>query len=163
MSFYCVSIGSREYRVSINGGRVTIDGVNVPVDLLPLNKDGLHLLRRGSQAVEVYMSAQNEDTFEMLVGGRRIVARVQPPHRANRSEASRTESNTLTAPMPGLVVEVLVKEGDLVEKGQTLVVLESMKMQMQLRSPAAGKVAAVGVNARAQVDKGAQLVRVSAQ
>lgn len=162
MSFYCVSIGSREYRVSIAGGRVTIDGMNVPVDLVKLNKDGLHLLRRGSQAVELYMNAQSEDTFEMLVGGRRIVARVQPPHRANRATSTSAENNSLSAPMPGLVVDVLVQEGDRVEKGQTLVVLESMKMQMQLRSPADGQVSVVGVKPKSQVEKGTLMVRVDA-
>jgi biotin carboxyl carrier protein len=61
--------------------------------------------------------------------------------------------------MHGLVVDVPVHEGDCVEKGQTLVVLESMKMQMQLRSPRPGKVSKVAVQSGSQVEKGALLVQ----
>jgi biotin carboxyl carrier protein len=65
----------------------------------------------------------------------------------------------LSAPMHGLVVDVPVHAGDTVEKGQTLVVLESMKMQMQLRSPRPGKVSKVAVQSGSQVEKGALLVQ----
>ncbi len=61
--------------------------------------------------------------------------------------------------MHGLVVDVPVHIGDEVEKGQTLVVLESMKMQMQLRSPRAGRLDKVNVQAGSQVEKGALLVQ----
>jgi len=68
-------------------------------------------------------------------------------------------AGSLNAPMHGLVVDVAVHEGDSVEKGQTLVVLESMKMQMQLRSPTPGKVSKVTVQSGCQVEKGALLVQ----
>ena len=61
--------------------------------------------------------------------------------------------------MHGLVVEVPVHTAIRVEKGQTLVVLESMKMQMQLRSPRPGKMAKVTVQPGNQVEKGALLVQ----
>ena len=60
--------------------------------------------------------------------------------------------------MPGLVVENLVKEGDVVEVGKPLVVLESMKMQMEMRAPISGRVEKVAVQPKSQVDKGAVLV-----
>jgi biotin carboxyl carrier protein len=62
--------------------------------------------------------------------------------------------------MPGLVIEALVKEGDEVEEGQPLVVMESMKMQMQIRCPKAGRVSGLYVHAGQQVEKGAILVNV---
>jgi biotin carboxyl carrier protein len=54
-----------------------------------------------------------------------------------------------------------VKEGQKVDTGDPLVVLESMKMQMQLRSPLSGQVSKVAVCDRTQVEKGALLVQVS--
>jgi 3-methylcrotonyl-CoA carboxylase alpha subunit len=62
--------------------------------------------------------------------------------------------------MHGLVVDVPIHEGDQVTKGQTLVVLESMKMQMQLRCPRDGKVSKITVGAGSQVEKGAVLVQL---
>lgn len=65
----------------------------------------------------------------------------------------------LLAPMPGLVLRVDATEGSKVEQGQTLLVLEAMKMENNLKSPAAGHVAEVYVRAGQAVEKGAPLLR----
>ncbi len=65
--------------------------------------------------------------------------------------------------MPGLVVDVLVQAGQAVEQGDVLLTQESMKMQMQLRAPFAGRVKAVHVAPGEQVDKGALMVEVRAE
>jgi biotin carboxyl carrier protein len=58
------------------------------------------------------------------------------------------------------VVRTLVADGDQVEKGQVLVVVESMKMQMEFRAPVSGRIEKVAVQANDQVDKGSLMVRV---
>ena len=63
--------------------------------------------------------------------------------------------------MPGVVIQVLAEAGDAVEKDQVLAVLESMKMQMQVRAPFAGRVKRVNAMAGAQVEKGSLLVQIS--
>jgi biotin carboxyl carrier protein len=62
--------------------------------------------------------------------------------------------------MPGLVVAVSVSEGQQVEKGQVLVILESMKMQNELKSPHAGKVERIKVNAGETVEQRQLLLSV---
>ena len=64
----------------------------------------------------------------------------------------------LLAPMPGLVVRLLVAVGDAVEAGQPLAVMEAMKMENELRAPAAGTVTALPVAPGAAVEKGAVVV-----
>jgi pyruvate carboxylase subunit B len=64
------------------------------------------------------------------------------------------------APMPGLVLHVLVAPGDAVEEGQGLVVLEAMKMENELRAPAAGTVAAVHAAPGTAVAKNELLVEI---
>ena len=71
-------------------------------------------------------------------------------------------SNAIHAPMPGTIVAVLVGEGDLVEVGQTLVVLEAMKMEHLLPAPSGGRVAAVRCAAGATVEEGELLIEVGA-
>jgi pyruvate carboxylase subunit B len=66
----------------------------------------------------------------------------------------------LVAPMPGLIVRVAVAEGDEVRAGQPLVVMEAMKMENELRSPAAGRVRSVVAQVGAAVEKGALLVEL---
>ena len=68
----------------------------------------------------------------------------------------------IKAPMPGLVLRVLVRPGDAVEAGQGVVVLEAMKMENELSAPASGTVAAVRVAAGDAVGKGDVLVEVDA-
>jgi biotin carboxyl carrier protein len=159
MSLYYVTIGKNEYRVNLDGGQSLVDGRPVAGQLQPLNGSGLHLLRRGAQAMELFLNSQEGDTLEVLVGGRRILARVETLQRRLSRKNEGNQTGALTAPMPGLVVNVLVSEGQLVEQGQTLVVLESMKMQMQLRAESSGNVHAVAVSPGNQVEKGALLVR----
>jgi biotin carboxyl carrier protein len=67
---------------------------------------------------------------------------------------------TLRAPIPGRVVKVLVKAGDAVKAGQTLVVLEAMKMENELRAPRAGSVTEVRAAEGTAVEAGQELVQL---
>jgi len=69
---------------------------------------------------------------------------------------------TLDAPMPGTIIEVLVKEGDTVERGAPLLVLEAMKMEHTIAAPAAGTVKAVRFGKGEQVREGMQLIAFEA-
>ncbi|GIH61251.1 ATP-binding protein [Microbispora siamensis] len=71
--------------------------------------------------------------------------------------AARVTPGALPAPMPGTVLRVEVKPGDLVEAGQPVVVLEAMKMEHLIVSPASGTVAALHVTPGAQVEAGLPL------
>lgn len=68
---------------------------------------------------------------------------------------------TISAPMPGKVVRVLVKKGDAVTEGQGLVVVEAMKMENELKSPKAGTVSELHAVEGSAVENGARLVVVS--
>ena len=160
MTLYNVAFGNREYQVQINGEKATVNGEPVGATIQPLNRDGLHLLRRGNSAVELHLSTQDDETLQVLVSGRRMVARITNPLHRGRTHGQTNKPGELVAPMPGLIIESLVQEGDLVEEDQPLVVMESMKMQMQIRSPQSGKVTCMQVKAGQQVEKGAILVKV---
>lgn len=69
--------------------------------------------------------------------------------------------NAVTAPMPGLILEVLVNEGDRVKAGDTVVKLEAMKMENDLKCTASGVVAEVRVSKGASVAVGEPLVVIT--
>lgn len=162
MSLYTVMIDDREYKVNISGGRSTVNGKVVKTRIVPLNQSGLHMLQRGKKVLELFLNVQEgeNDTFEMLMrGGHRIITRIANQKRAESMDRTGDKTPlTLAAPMHGLVVDVLVKVGDKVDKDQTLAVLESMKMQMQLRAPCPGKVSRVRVKRGQQIEKGAVMI-----
>ena len=77
-----------------------------------------------------------------------------------RDAANNDASGEIVAPMPGAVLEVLVGEGDRVENGQTLLLLESMKMELAITAPHAGVVRRVTVQPGHQVERGMRLVEL---
>jgi biotin carboxyl carrier protein len=67
---------------------------------------------------------------------------------------------TIVAPMPGKVVKILVNVGDEVQEGQGLVVVEAMKMENELKSPKAGKIASITAKEGTAVEMNAKLMVV---
>jgi biotin carboxyl carrier protein len=98
--------------------------------------------------------------FTAVAEGHHVVAQVERETGRGQRKAKTTAQNDLCAPMPGVVIKILVEAGAKVEKGQALVVMESMKMQMELRAPVAGVVEKIAVQERSQVDKGALLAKI---
>jgi biotin carboxyl carrier protein len=160
MRSYQVSIGEREYQVRIHQGKLTVDGEPLDVSLTTLNGSGMHLLRRNRQALELYFSHQDMKTYQVLVEGHLVQALVRLAGRGAYPQRKTCQEGHLLAPMPGLVVDVHVTEGEVVEKGQLMAVVESMKMQMQLRAAMEGRVRRVAVRAGEQVEKGQLLIQL---
>jgi biotin carboxyl carrier protein len=160
MPTYQVTIGQREYRVQIADGAPILNGEVIPCQLTSLNGNGMHQLSRGHQSVEIYLSTLSHGIIEAYVEGRRIVAQVGPAQRRPHRTVAAVDPGSLLAPMPGLIAEVLVQEGESVESGQVIAVEESMKMQMQLRAPCAGHISHIAARPGAQVDKGSLVLRI---
>jgi biotin carboxyl carrier protein len=162
MAMYRVSVGNREYQVEVSGNRLKLNGELIQANLTALNELGLYLLRRGDSQREIHVSTRGSSTFFTLGEGRHLVAQVarEDSHRP-RTAAPAAQSN-VCAPMPGVLIKTLVEVGCQVEKGQAVVVMESMKMQMELRAPVSGTVASLEVEPRSQVEKGTLLVKITA-
>ncbi|MBK7863690.1 MAG: biotin/lipoyl-binding protein [Archangiaceae bacterium] len=139
---------------------VTLDGVKHELESLVLPHGAVSLILDGhSYAVEF---EENQDEVKVLVKGQ--VTRVDIADerklrmRAATAGFSVEGKQTVTAPMPGKVVKVLVKVGDEVKEGQGIVVVEAMKMENELKAPKAGKVTEVTAVEGTAVENGAKLV-----
>ncbi len=77
-----------------------------------------------------------------------------------KASVSAVSSNAVVAPLAGSVARILVNEGDEIDSGQVLLVLEAMKMETEITAPAAGKVAAILVSPGDAVQGGQALIEL---
>jgi biotin carboxyl carrier protein len=165
---YFVTIGARTFEVDLSGPVPRVDGEPTSAELAAVPGEPLrHLLTDGRSFVLVARNGVEAGQWELLVDGQRFIAQVTDERtrriRAITREAAGPEGPAaIRAPMPGLVVRVLVEPGQAVEAGQGVLTIEAMKMQNELKAAAAGTVARVAVAPGQAVEKGAVLIEFEA-
>ena len=160
---YLVSIGARQLEVVIDGDHVSVDGAAVAAQLRPRAGSPEWLLNIAGRQRTVALAYQGDDLWTVALAGAAYDVTVRDERTAQiralaGSGRGGAAGGTVKAPMPGLVVRVLVTPGEVVEAGQSLVVLEAMKMENELKAPAAGVVESVTATPGQAVEKGAALV-----
>lgn len=155
---YDVTIDGKNYRLELNraDGRwcCRLDGRDLEVDAILARPDVLSL-RIGNMAYEV-KSERVANDLHLWVGSTRFAAEVRDP-RSLRGRARAGDDHgprKIAAPMPGKVVRLLVHEGDDVEPGAGVAVVEAMKMQNEIKSPKKGKIQKILVGEGATVNAG---------
>jgi len=138
----------------------------VPVHSNPQTGEGLYSLIANGKSYEIYVEPR-EAGLRIALRGNRFDIRVLTEREWRLKKVAPRQSThsgqvTITAPMPGLVKAVLASVGDLVRKGQRLIVLEAMKMENDITSPADGKVTRIDVQPGTVVDGGKPLISIEA-
>ena len=179
---YLVNVDEREISVSVNepDGATTqaeVDDVTTPVDWRVVNAAiraatqgentaGHYSLLIGTASYDVYARAieapddagEGAQAYEITVGARTftVTLRDERTQALGRLAGGAHHSGdaTIRAPMPGLVSNVLAEEGQEVTRGQTIVVLEAMKMENDLATPRAGIVKRVSAVKGQTVNQG---------
>jgi len=140
-----------------NSAKVRIDGreVNAGIDPLP---DGGAMLSVGADRMRTY-AMRRGDSILVAIGPYQfeLIALEERSARA----AHQFAAPEVVAPMPGKVLEVLVKEGDQVEAGQPLLVMEAMKMETTLSAEGRAIVGKVRVAAGQMVGHGELLIELT--
>lgn len=162
---YITTVNDVEFEVDIRpDGRIFVNGEEREVDFLPSADPALFSLIMDRTSHEVLVEERDE-VYEVIMLGRLFTASVLD-ERAQLLSKSRGGSEvdtgeiSIRAPMPGLVVEIPVSEGEAVTKGQTVVILESMKMQNELKSPRDGTVQRINTAAGQGVEQNALLITI---
>jgi biotin carboxyl carrier protein len=163
---YSTTLNGKTYLIEINDDRhVVVDGVEYEMDMTGVATQAFYSLLLNRASYEAYVD-EGEDAWQVLLHGVLYEVRVTDEREERLRRASGGERVSggeikVKAPMPGLVVAVPVQEGQPVAKGDILVVLESMKMQNELKSPREGTVSRVRVKAGDHVEQNAALVTLT--
>lgn len=163
---YITVVGDEEYIIEIdNDSEILVNGEKVSIDFQPSAESNVYSLLLNNRSLEGVVETR-DDNWEILIRGELYEVQVQD-ERAYRLAKARgavavvTGDASIKSPMPGIIIDVPVAEGALVSKGDKVVILESMKMENELRAPRDGVVARVFVEPGASVEKDQALVVIS--
>ena len=164
---YVATIGEREVMVTVEelGGanyKVAIDGVEHVVDAHQVASQLWSVLYRGASFVVDVTQLPTEEYEVLIQGDCHKFSLMNEQRRAMIRAGGKGSAGKamLTCPMPGKVVKLLVGEGQEVEAGQGVIVVEAMKMENELKSAVAGKVKEIFVEEGQVVESGAKLLLV---
>jgi len=163
---YIATVKGQEYTIEIDPDRgILIDDQPYEIDFRRLPSGGVTSLLMNNRSIAA-MVEERGNQWDVLIQGELYNVQVQD-ERAYRLDRMRTSGLSVdgeavvASPMPGIIVAVPVAVGDAVEFGQRVIILESMKMENELRAPCAGVVTHVHVAAGASVEKDQPLLGIS--
>ena len=155
---YIATIKGRSFEIDINeAGEILADGLRLEVDFQSVADEPIYSMLLNGESFEANVSS-GETAVEVLLRGQLFLVDVEDERQRRLRETTgvglvEEGEYNMPAPMPGLVVAVPVEDGQEVEKGDDLIILESMKMQNELKAPRGGTVSRIRVSPGDSVDQ----------
>jgi biotin carboxyl carrier protein len=163
---YITTINGVTFEIEIQrDGGLLVNGERREVDFLPFEESSLYSVIMDNRSYEALVEEQG-NLYEVLMQGQLFNVQVLDERAqllASKRGAPMVETGEISikSPMPGLIVALLVSEGQSVAAGQTLVILESMKMQNELKAPRDGTVQRISVQAGQSVEINKPLITLT--
>lgn len=159
---YPISDQVFDYRVETQGETVRVNLGENEIELAITTQDTQEGWCRTPDGISHHFFWEwSGETLQLWMDGDLyIFGTAESRRQAIRDASVGAGSDDIVAPMPGTVERILVQPGDSVERGQTVIIMESMKMELEIASPRAGVVQRVAVEQGAQVDKGMRLLEL---
>ncbi|MDQ3236247.1 MAG: biotin/lipoyl-binding protein [Actinomycetota bacterium] len=156
--------GGEEHEVEVERGKggcliLRLGEREAVVELLSTEAGRLRVVLDG-QHFTADFAFEEGDVWISFRGESYRLSKPSPPSVDDSGSGGGGAESSLTAPMPGTVVEVHVREGDEVEEGQVILILEAMKMEQSVTAPHAGRVASLPYAEGALVPAGAVLAEI---
>ncbi|MBS1616569.1 MAG: acetyl-CoA carboxylase biotin carboxyl carrier protein subunit [Bacteroidetes bacterium] len=154
------------FKLEQQDGAWLINGHPASLDVVPSGTGVLSVLFRGvSYEALVENIDRKEKTLSIFINGHRYQVAIAEPmdlllREMGFDAATNKKAEPIKAPMPGMVLRVLVAPGQQIEKGDAVLVLEAMKMENVLKAPAAATVKNIRVAERTAVGKGDVLIEL---
>lgn len=159
--------GKKEYTIELDRKEDksgTLDGRDITWDIISVKENIYHLLLNNkSYTIEILTANPQEKTFLVRVNGNKHSLVIKDKYdellkNLGMDIALTGKVNEMKAPMPGLVLDILVTEGTQIKQGDSLLVLEAMKMENVLKAPADAIVKKINVNKKMAVEKNQVLI-----
>lgn len=166
MSDFVISINNKKRQLKIiDADTLLIDGKKSNFELTKLS-NGVSLFKIDNKVYEISGIENEGDHLVVSVNGKQYntLSRTALQERASNilDKAITSHSNkvVITAPMPGMILKVQKSPGEYVEKGDSVIILEAMKMENEIKAPASGKITELKVIAGNAVEKNSFLFSI---
>ncbi len=156
---YQIITGKHQIETEYIKGQLVLNGKPVDLDLIEISENRFHIIHENhSYLAEVLNVNYAEKTFSIKINNGIYDLEITDPYDAllknlGMDSANANKPKDIKAPMPGLVLEVFIAEGNEVKKGDNLLVLEAMKMENVIKSQSDFKVRKITVKAGDKVAK----------
>jgi len=164
---YTVKVNNREFHIEYGDTHQSIDGKKFEADILEFRKGKFHIIRN-NRSLEAEIIAVNKDDKTVTLKVDNIVYSVSVQdkydallHEIGIDPAGGKKINDIKAPMPGMVLKVMVESGQKIQKGDAIVVLEAMKMENILKAPSDGVIKKIHILKGDKVEKNQVLINLT--
>ncbi|MBI1223366.1 MAG: acetyl-CoA carboxylase biotin carboxyl carrier protein subunit [Bacteroidetes bacterium] len=153
-----------QFDLQLSDKKVKINENEFELDALKMEEGALHLILAGkSYRVRILSKDTEAKSYSLHVNGNTYQVALSDEmdlllNRLGLSALTSKKVNEVKAPMPGLVLKTIAHPGDSVNKGDSLLVLEAMKMENVIKAPGEGVVKSIKVKAGDKVEKNAVLI-----
>ena len=161
---YRISVNKKSFELEPTNDGMLVDNELLDWDIQEVGENHFHIISGNkSYSAEVVDLDRVAKSFVIKINGRLYSVAVKDRfdlllEKMGMTATAGARVNTIKAPMPGLIIELKVREGDAVKQGDTLVILEAMKMENIIKSPGEGTVKSVKVKKGDSVEKNQVLI-----
>jgi biotin carboxyl carrier protein len=161
---YRASVGKKSFEIVNHDHQLIIDGTPLDWDIVEVSHGYFHILiNHKSYRAEVVRADPATKSFAMKINGKVYSVTLNDKfdlllEKMGMNNGSSGKANHIKAPMPGLIIDLRVKEGDIVMPGDALLILEAMKMENMIKASAQSVVKSVNVKKGDSVEKNQVLI-----
>jgi biotin carboxyl carrier protein len=147
-----------------NNSEVNIDGKNYHYEVIELGENDF-ALKIDNRFYEISAGKSDSEQYSLFINGKILeaVVRTGLQEKASNLIARSTDLKhklEVKAPMPGMILKIKKNIGDTVQKGESIIILEAMKMENDIKSPFSGLIKEIQVKENNPVEKGAVLFSI---
>jgi len=156
---YKALVNDTSLDIAFDGDDIKINDEAFEWDMVKISEQSYHIIHKNqSYRAELVSVNTAEKTVTLKINGKKYEVQVKDKldlllERLGMDKLASAEITDIKAPMPGLVLDILINEGDEVKKGDQVMVLEAMKMENVLKSPGEGIVKSIKVKKGDGVEK----------
>jgi biotin carboxyl carrier protein len=161
---YKASVNKKTFEIESTGDGLKVNNTPVTYDFAPIHDGYFHVIHNNrSFTAEIVKADYGTKSFQIKVNGRSYQVTLKDQFdllldKMGLNNSASGKVNNVKAPMPGLIIDMRVSAGDTVKSGDSLLILEAMKMENIIKSPGEGIVKSVKVKKGESVEKNQVLI-----